>query len=208
MPHFIEVEHFGWNVITATFLATTFFGVYGAIGLVHQIKRINLEGAGSVSVTWTMTFAFMFVPYLAYGLETEKLAVTLQFFLRVPFYIVLMRLLYEKLGGFSRLEWAQCGFLTLSLGGMYINLPALFLGLSWLGALSTIAQPLQIWNKKSSRSVSVKLLWALATSGAFWLAYALATNDLYIALMMGAYLIIHSTTIVLYYLYKEPVRTT
>jgi len=125
--HFIELEHLskidGWSMgallvlldpIIISFVGTVVFAVLGAHALHKQIKRIDTEGAKSVSVEWNLVFLAMFTSLMPYGFERESLALVMQCLLRAPFYVVIMRQLYKFHLTFSGFQWGLAGLATLA----------------------------------------------------------------------------------------------
>lgn len=206
LSHFIEFENFGWNAITVTFFFTTFFGLYGSWGLIKQICRVQRFGLGSVSIIWSLTFAFMFATYLPFGIVAHKGAAFLQFFFRVPFYAYLIPLLYKANGGFSRKQWLLIAALTVALLCSLVDAGKVFVGISWFGALVAADQPWKIWsnrtNKNCTAAVSIELLWAYEASIGFWFIYGLSTQDSAIVAMAIPYILVYTVGIVLYYKYR------
>jgi len=198
--HFVELDQFGLNGITVTFVFTTIFGLLGSWGLYKQIQMVKKRGGQSVSVIWSISFMFMFASYYPYGLSAGKLAILMQSFLRVPFYLILLPLLYRANVGFSKKEWTLVIALTTSLIVSYWDIGKVFLGLSWLGAIIAADQPYKIWKNRTRGSVSIELMASFEASIIFWLAYAFVTHDGYIKAWAVVYFTVYTTTIIFYYL--------
>ncbi len=203
MLHFIEIRYFGWNVTTFTFLAVLFFGLYGAWGLYHQVKKLHVIGTKSVSVITNLCYAAMFITLLPYGIVMEQLAPCTQFLLRFPFVLFILLKLYKGNGGFTKKEWSVAGMLVLVLLYMFINVRLVSMVLLWVGAVAAVDQPVQIWRNKTPGGVSVQAYWSFWWACVFWFAYGAVMKDIYIMSWSIAYVIVYSATIVLFYKHRN-----
>jgi uncharacterized protein with PQ loop repeat len=204
MSRFIEINGWGLNLQSFTFVMIVVFGLYGAWGLVQQIRKVRKNGSESVSVMWNLACAFMFASYMSYGLFEGTLATVVQSLLRAPFYAVLLILICKDRKGFTWIEWvALCGLVG-NLALSIVDHEAVFLYLSWLGAVIAIDQPWQIYKNRKRGSVSIELLWAYMLSIIFWLSYGLLIPDYEIVKWASAYFIVYAAGLVFYYMFPNP----
>lgn len=201
--HFVEFQNFGFNAITFSFTMTTFFAIWGAWGLVKQIKKVRSEGAETVSVMWTLTFLAMFTSCLPFGIQNGKFALVVTFFLRIPFYLILIPVIYKARCGFNRREWMWIAGLSIISFGMFFNINIVFLILAWTGAVMAADQPWKIWVNKNTVGVSIHLVIAYLASVSFWLLYGFVTRDLYIVAWGGTYFVVYFITVVMYYRFNS-----
>ncbi len=197
--HFVEFQNFGINAITFSFCMTSFFALWGAWGLIKQIQKVQSDGAETVSVLWNLTFLAMFMSSLPYGIENGKFALVVTFFLRVPFYLVLIPAIYKARSGFSRREWWWVAALVLISLGMIYSIGITFIIFAWVGAVMAADQPWKILVNKNTIGVSIHLVTAYLMSVSFWLLYGFVTSDLYIMAWGVTYIAVYLATVVLYY---------
>lgn len=205
----VEFENFGWAV-AISFCGTTFFALYGAWGLIDQIKKLWAppQSGEAVSVKWFSVYLFVFLSNLVYGTSQHSLALIIHSFCRVPFYPIILFGLW-KFKGFTRTEWTILAALSPVLLSM-VFLPykaAFFVGFSCLGVAAALYQPWEIWREKSSGVVSLKLLAAYTTTTIFWFIYGLATHDRPLWTMARPFFAVYSLTIVLWVIYRKPPKT-
>lgn len=117
-PEFVEVQHLSqitelwstktWDILThqisLAFYGTMLFSVLGAWGITKNIQKISREGAKTVPLDWEIMFLGMFVTMFPYGFERESLALVIQCFFRIPFYLVLVWYVYKDHGGATKQE--------------------------------------------------------------------------------------------------------
>lgn len=210
MFHFIEIEIFSnmneWDAestqILIAFLGTLVFAVWGASALRAQIHKIKDEGSESVSVLWKLVFLAGYFALLPYGLQENKLALVVQFFCRVPFYILIVRLTHKDR---ERFTYGQYAVGTAMIGAMAASLfygKLVATGLLFLGILTTLDQPYRIWKSKKTEGVENKVLVVYFLSSLFWLFYGKAIGDMFIIAWAGGYSLVYLASLTAYQIYK------
>ncbi len=202
---FLELQNIGWNLLSLSLVATISFSMTGAWGIAKQAKNILATRSGaSVNTKWNIVFAIMYATWFVYGAETHSMAIMVQSIMRVPFIaIVLVRLWQFK--GYTRSEISMVvlftsAFLVVSTT-VYID--TAFTIVSYLGAAAASLQPLEIWKKRSVGVVSIEMMWIYLASVMFWLFYGLVAHDMRVFGMSIPYITIYSTTIGLYYHFRN-----
>src|SRR3989344_8841053 len=72
----LEIQNWGYNLLTLSFIATVFFTVLQAWGLWKQNRKIRRERSGtSVSVISFGYFGSYFFALLAYGVHLKSIAI-------------------------------------------------------------------------------------------------------------------------------------
>lgn len=71
----MELQNFGWNALTASFIGTLFFSFWTAWGLYDQNKKIwNNDSGEAVSKIWFICAAGFFCSAVVYGISIKSLA--------------------------------------------------------------------------------------------------------------------------------------
>ena len=200
----MDIQNLGWNMMTVGFGGTIFFTLLSSWGLFQQAKKIWQHQSGqSVSVFWFSYNIFLFAANIVYGFSQASVALILNgclcSLMHLPILIGL-----GKFKGFSRLEKLLMVLYGLLLVFM-IALPfkgVLYLIFSFGNAIAQGTQPWEIWRKKNSGMVEVKLLTVYWSSTVFWIIYAFATKNLALEIICPIYLVILTATLILWKKYK------
>ncbi len=200
----VELNNFGWNVLTFSFLMTALFSLLGTWGLIRQLRAIRrFESAGSVSVIWMAVFTGAIAANLPYGLEQGSLTMLLHFACRMPFLALVLCPIY-KYRGFTRHETVL--FIAVGIGLVWMAIiPArasFFAFFSGAGAVGLAAQPWEIWQCKSAGVVAVELLLIGFCSSLFWALYAWAIADQTLLFLSFAYTVVFTVTLSLWAYYR------
>lgn len=200
----VELKHFGWNALTLSFLATTFFALLGGWSLVKQLRAVHRERSGqSLSVVWLAFFAASMAAGLPYGLEKQSLAMILHFALRMPQMVCLLIVLrrHRPFTGPENLL-----FLGLALGLAWMsvsdNRAPFFAFFTGAGVVGLMAQPREIWRQKSVGVVTIDILLVGLVAALFWLVYALAISDPTLFAITSLYVLVYIITLWLYFRYR------
>ena len=217
LQHFKEVQLYAsiWagaepievltDKLSVAFIGTVVFGLIGAWRLYSQFQKISRDGAAGVSVEWTICFLAMFITLLPYGLEKGSLAYSLQFFMRVPFYLLILPSLYRSAGGFSRREWRVVVTMTAALLGMLVDVAVVSITLLWVGVFIAAHQPWKIFWAKKTEGVDVGVLVVYFCSTGFWAIYGWVQipKDWGVISWAVAYSVVYFLGIVVY-VYRRP----
>ena len=204
----MELQNLGWNAASVGFVGTLVFTVVEAWGLLQQNKAIWRSRSGrSVSVTWFSYFAALSFAYGVYALTIGSIALVFNGFVLALFHAPIIVGLW-KFKGFSRVE-KFLGACFLAAMAVTILTPAkdwFVLLFSFGSIVSYLAQPLEIWRRKSSGVVEIRLLAVYFVSTSFWVLYAFAVGNWVLRITCPAYLVILGATIALWFRYR-PART-
>jgi uncharacterized protein with PQ loop repeat len=206
----IELEHFGWNVLTISFIIVLPFSFVAAWGLWDQIKKIWKKprtGEAVSNIFFISGFA-LFSAGLIYGLEILSIAVIVNAALRAPLHIPILIGL-ARFKGFAMLEWAILGLIIIALVVMSF-VPwkgVFFLVIAVASTLPIAAQPLEIWKKKTSGVVSITFLVTHVASTTAWGIYALAIGDVFIFTFTAIAWLLFVITIVLWCKFRPRAHT-
>lgn len=177
MIRFTELQNFGVNALTFTFIATVIFTVLQIQALWKQNEKIVKSRSGeSVSFIFFAYYSFAALAVIIYGLYEHSLALTINGFvgfITLAIIINLLRLqvisLMEKIIGLSSII-----ILPLIIFLPQRDLLFLIVGSIVNGVL--LIQVIKIWQNKSSGSIHSGPTIVAIFSNSFWLSYAFAAN--------------------------------
>ncbi len=188
--------------IIISFIGTVVFALLGAQALYKQIKRIDTEGANSVSVEWNLVFFAMFVSLMPYGFERDSLALVIQCLLRAPFYVVIMWQLYKFHSTFTRFQWGLASLMMLATAASLFKPTLVATGLLWVSVFTAAHQPWKIWRTKSTEGVELRVLVVYLLSAVFWTSYGFALKDYYVVSWAIGYAVVYMSGIVVHRMYS------
>ncbi len=198
-----EIEGFGLNPLTISFVGVMFFGTVGALSLLHQSRLIKKSQSGqSVSTPWYMMVFSTSAILLIYGWHRDNLALILLFFLRAPFTFLILKGLL-KVKGFSWGEWAM----ALVLGAAVVWMPfsnekeLIYLVFTATGVVMAIFPPHKIWSEQSRGMVSK---WPALTSfgsAIFWTFYGLMVENELIWRTSACHIVLNFIMVLAWYIY-------
>lgn len=204
----IEIEQFGLNAITITFIISASVAFLEAWGLWQQNMTLWCypEKKGqSLSVCWFCYIAAAFVISAFYGLSKKSLNLTfcgaLLAILHIPILVGLW-----KIKGFKKAEKIFALFLFLLVLATAIPSTVLrsfmFLAFSIPTAIVLATQPYEIWKNKNSGVVEINLLRTYFLGGLTWVGYSLAVGDPILIIVNFLNMAVILVTVVFYYKYK------
>ena len=195
----MELQQFGWNLVTIGFLGTIFFTFFESWGYYHQAIMIWKNRSGqSVSIIAFAYLATVFASLLIYGLSTGRIAAIFNGGVLAILHLPILVGLW-KFKGYSRLEkFSAVGLISVLVAMVILPYKGEFFLAICFGSLVTlVAQPLEIINNRSAGDVEPKLYVMLVISTSFWIIYAYAINDLPLMIICPISLIIFGTTLYL-----------
>lgn len=203
----IELENFGWNLLTVSFSATIFFVLLGCWGLWQQNKYIWIKRSGkSLSTTWFICSLYLFISSFIYGLSINSLALIIVGVMRGLFHVPILAGLW-RFKGFTRKQWLTLLILAVVAVVMIISpkdMKGVFYMLFSAGVLiPTSMQPIKIWKNKNPGVVSIELLIIYSMSSMFWVIYASIIGKLPIIMFSTANSMIFASTITLWFKYRN-----
>ncbi|MHB8903867.1 MAG: SemiSWEET family transporter [Patescibacteria group bacterium] len=174
---FVEIQNFGFNMLTITFLATLVFTVSQGVALIRQNKTIVKNRSGkSVNFIFFSYYGFSALAVIIYGLDRNSLALTINGFLGFIALAIIFNLLRFKP---IKLKEKIVGFSSAIVLPLIIFVPQrdlLFLIFGSIIGVTVIAQIMEIWKNQSSGSVHPDQIIVSVISALFWLGYAIILN--------------------------------
>ncbi|MDA2922561.1 hypothetical protein MYX07_04835 [Patescibacteria group bacterium AH-259-L07] len=201
----MELQQFGFNVVTVGFLGTVFFTFVQAWALWKQKKAIWDNKSGqSVNIIWFSYTAASFVRMLIYGVAIQSIALGINGLLLSLLYIPILVGLW-KFKRFNKSErfLGICFLITIPI---MIAIPAkdwFFFLLAFIGVIPLILQAWEIWKSKNSGVVEIKLLTTFWFATLFWVIYSFAIGDWVLKIITPLFLATFTLTIVLWFKYRD-----
>lgn len=180
-----------------------FFGIIGSWGLYRQVKLIwTSKSVASVSGMWTITFLVMFASFLIYGTQKSSFPMIFQGWLRVGFSIPLV-IGFWKYGGFTRKHWILTGLYSILLISMASRKfsPIIFVGLSYVGIVSSFVQAWTIYAEKSRGKVAVELQVIYLLASICWFVYGLVRKDFFFLSTSIGFFLSYSSNVIMWWKY-------
>lgn len=174
----VEVNNFGFNIITLSAVVIIFFSILEAWGIYKQNQKIKEEKSGiAVSVSWFIYFMFLLLAYLVYGVFAKEGVIIfngLIFLFVIPIVINL-----AKFKGFSKTDISL--FIICFLGILFmIFFPVKKIMFSIFLSGSVFALALQLFEllkEKCRGNIEPKLVWIYFISTIFFIVYAFCVSD-------------------------------
>ena len=201
----MELNHFGWNAMTVSFIATVILTMSRAWAVMHQNSNVWRERSGkSVPVSVYVSSLFSLIATLIYGISESKVALIINggtlFPLHIPILIGLWRYkglaLREKALAVVMIAMIGLMLVSPSKGGFYLVLAG-------TSVLMFIEQPWLIWANQSRGVVSIKFLSVSLISSCFWTMYSFAVNDLPLKIICISFFFIALVAVLLWLRYNE-----
>lgn len=200
----MELQHFGWNMLTLGFVGTLLFTFAEGWGSWKQSKTIWFNESGqSVSIPLFTYLTFIFIATFIYGIATSSIALIFNGLLTLMQVPILLGL--WKFKGFNKKEYGLLLILSLVAVAMIFSKSKdwFFLLISFGSIGFFLAQPWEIWKNKNSGAVEIKMIAAYFASTTFWVFYAFAIHDWVLQIICPSYLIILTATALLWYKYHD-----
>lgn len=174
MIKFLEIDGFGINILSLTFVVTLISTAFQAIAFIKQNKKIlKTRSSKSVSFSFYSFFGFSALAITIYGLHNQSLALSINgllgfLSLAIAVNIFKFRKLTEK-------EISTGLFSTIAVPLMIIapEKDYVFLGLGLIIGVTLMIQIWEIWKNKSSGAYHSGQIFVSITSCSFWLIYSI-----------------------------------
>lgn len=196
---------FHWNAETVGVWGCNLFTVVEGFGLFFQIRQIWKKRSGeSVSVGMMLFLTTLCVSSIVYGLTYHRRPIVFNgTVLGIGFSAVAVGLWRFK--GYRPWErWFGLG-LVASLAAMFItgHFDRWYFLYSAGSAAALALQPLEIWRKRSSGVVDIRLLLLFFTSNTFWVIYAFAVRDWVLMSLCPIYVLTLGLAIALWWKFRQ-----
>ena len=202
----MEIDLFGWNAVTVSFLGTILFMFIRAWGYWHQVRKIWTRRSGlSVPVT---NYTYMTIAAAAvciYGWRISSLALMINGLVTILFRVPVVVGLW-RFKGFGRWEKIlSAGFLAALVVLVALPMPPQILMVFTAGGIFVaLLQPYEIWRNRDAGAVEIRLLIVGLGNSLFWLVYSFAIGDPVLRLLNPALTLIAAMNIALWFRYRRP----
>jgi uncharacterized protein with PQ loop repeat len=199
----LEYQHWGVNALTVSFFLSVAITLITAWGLVQQNQTIwRKREVEAVSIFWLVYYAILQLAILIYGASMHSAALVVNGLLALLYIPILLGL--WKFKGFSLMENISAGILASAILSMlFLPFKSQFFFVFALGGLlSASMQPIEMWQKKSARGVSIRLISTLLLGNIIWFVYGLAVHDWVLIIVNALAFIIFGTTALLWKRYE------
>lgn len=201
----MEIENFGWNILTVSAVAVIFFTIWQAWGLWKQYRTIvELRSGQSVAV---IKFASTTAFFLLSGLYGYYIGSVLLPFTSIVLVSMNIPVLYalKKYKGYTRNEKRWLIFIASTVPLMVI-VPfkgIFYMAFAFARMVPFASQPLEMFREKKVGAVDIRLFWAYFAGALFWVTFYFAFGDPVLKLLSTLNTFILAITVFLYYRYRE-----
>lgn len=206
----MEIQNFGWNILTLSAVAVIVFTIWQAWGLWKQYRTIvELKSGQSVSVT---KFASTTTFFLLSGLYGYYIGSVLIPFTSIILTTMNLPVLYalKKYKGYTRKEkkWLMLFLITIPLMVIVPFKEVFYMAFAFARMVPFASQPLEMFREKKVGAVEIRLFWAYLTGALFWVTFYFAFGDPVLKTLSILNTSILAVTVFLYYWYRETKEVT
>jgi len=196
----LEIQNWGYNLLTLSFIATVFFTVLQAWGLWKQNRKIRRERSGtSVSVISFGYFGSYFFALLAYGVHLKSIAIVFNGLLGCLYIATLVELWKRK--SFTRAEKILLSIFPFMILLMVATTHKDALLSLLLGGI-LISATREVWElrrEKSAGAIEPRRILVFMATGVFWFLYALKIRNPVLAVFHPVFFVILTYHLILWY---------
>ncbi len=196
----IELDNFGYNLITLSFLGTLFFSFWSAWAASCQNRLIWRNRSGkAVSSTAIFYYLCLQIAVSIYGWNIHSLAILVGGLARMPF-LVMIIIGLSKFKGFNKKEKAMFTFSLSLLVGMILlsGKDKVFMVFAFGSILAYIFQVLELWMSDTSGVIDIRVAVVALCSSTFWMIYGFSIGDWVIKTISPCFLTINCLFIILW----------
>ncbi|MFA4942059.1 MAG: SemiSWEET family transporter [Patescibacteria group bacterium] len=202
---FTEIQNWGVNILTLTFVATLFFTSLQGYTLIKQIGKITRNKSGkSVSFVFFSIYTSSALAITIFGLYKSSLALTINGLLGFISLIILIKLFQFKKIERKEKILGLISTLTIPLVIIVPQKDILYLILGLVVLATIISQIVEIWKNRSSGSVYPGQTIVSIFSSLFWLIYALTANIWPMKIINSISFILWIALLLSYLKFREP----
>lgn len=196
----IELEQFGWNIVTFGFLGAMVTGALGFWGVFKQAQSIWQQRSGrSVSVILFTYGSLFFAAGCVYGISIGSLALIImggRVLVHIPVLIGLWK--------FKGFKWWETTlgllFLAIFVAMLTSSHQDWFYFILSLGAtMSIVPQLVELLFNRCRGAVNVQFLWIMLIGATFWTFYALAIGNWVLSICNPLFTVFILATLVAWY---------
>ena len=201
----MEIENFGWNVLTLSALAVICFTMWQAWGLWKQYRTmVHLKSGQSVSVIKFGSTATLFLLSGLYGYYIGSVLLPFTSAVLVTMHAPVLYAL-KQYKGYTRREMI-CLILFASTVPLMLMVPfkaVFYMTLAFARMVPFAGQPLEMFQEKNVGAIDIRLFWAYLVGAFFWVTFYFAFGDLVFKVLSTLNTSILVITVLLYYRYRK-----
>jgi len=200
----IELQNFGWNAVTVSFLALMAIRVLGIVGASRQGYFVWKRGnADSLSRFTVVYFALIMVTEIAFGSAIGSIAM-----ITAAARIIPQLILVVGVSKYRGLGWPIILFIVAVLVGqtfaIIYNFEGPFFTAASVGLIIAVGtQPLEIWRNRSSGNTDIFYLSVFLAGSTFWLIYGIATNNIWLMVVNPLLTLLNLLTVILWFVFRR-----
>ncbi len=200
----IELQNFGWNAVTVSFVILMAIRVFGIVGASRQSYRVwSRKNADSLSWFTATYFVLIMVAETAFGADIGSIAM-----LTATIRIIPQIVLVVGICKFRSLGWPLILFMVSALAGqalaIFYNFEGLFFTVVGVGLIIAVGtQPLEIWRNRSAGNTDIFYLSVFLAGSTFWLVYGIATDNIWLMIVTPPQVLLNLLTVILWLVYRQ-----
>lgn len=203
MEKFVEIQNWGLNALTISFLMTIFFTFFQAYGFIKQGQKIwKKRSAKSLSPPFFFLLFFWFIAFIIYGFNKNSLAMIINGLLFIPCISVVAGIInFKRLTIFEFLSFIMAASVIPIM--IVVKNKEIFVFVVMMISLAVLLGQLVVMVRAKSRgSVEIKFAIVFLTTAVFWFIYSYSIGDWALEVFNSVSIIIYSLIIYFYYRYK------
>lgn len=204
MIKFIEIEAFGINILSLSFVATLLFTLFQGIAFIKQNKKIlKTKSSKSVSFSFYSFFGFSALAVTIYGLYNQSLALSINGLLGFISLVIAINIIKFRKLAKGELRIGLISAIAIPLMIIVPQKDFIFLGLGLIIAKTLMMQILEIWKNKSSGAYHSGQIFVSITSCSFWLIYSIIVKIWPMMIINTLFLLLWFLLLFSYFKFKE-----
>ncbi|MEX1064217.1 MAG: hypothetical protein WD898_00290 [Candidatus Paceibacterota bacterium] len=197
----IELNNFGWNSMTLSFLGTLFFSFWTAWAAFGQNKLIWRNRSGKAVSSTTIFYGLCLqTAAVIYGYDIHSLAVLVGGLIRIP--LLTMTIIgLGRFKGFSKKEKFMFSLsLSLLVGMLFLSSKGkMFMVFAFGSVLAYSCQLFELWLSDTTGVIDIRVVLVALCSSIFWMVYGISIDDVVIKIVSPCFLAISCLIIVLWF---------
>ena len=206
----VEVQRWGWNLITFSCLATICVTILqGSMTLQQGLKILRMRHAQSVSVAFFGFRLWTFASIFIYAFYAKSLALLVNGFVQTLVQAYVMAQLIRFKRDASRFDWSitvwSVGLVPLTF--LTNGHPSFIAAIAVISLFPIVLQNKELLLTRRTGSLSGPLILALNASSFFWTVYGFVVRDLAIMLFAPVASLLYALLGIQFLLYRNNERT-
>lgn len=199
----VEWQHWGWNALTVSFVATIVFTAFQAWGLWQQDRTIRRRRSGeAVAVLPFAYIGCVFFAVMCYGIAIDSIALMGNGVLGILQARVVIGLVqFKPIARAERIAMACFPAMIVAM----IALPwrgTVALVIMMASLVPMLQQPYEIWRRRTAGAVDIRYVAIFLVASTFWMIYGIAIGAWPLIVVNPCAVAILGTTAVLWFRFR------